>query len=210
MTQIFNLTRNHIKLVSNFFILWEDDYSGYPIVSPKRPYGNSNVIDDVLDILEWESDKKEEALAIHKETAKALQVILATQRFIPGHYINIDKYKQLDWKPLAVFSHLDKFQRLEFLNPFFEALHENIHQYKIHLTLHSAEEEQKAKEELVKYLQSADLMDVLDNHDVIDTIIRHEEPFIEGTDEGVKYDIAILQGLALKYTPFFTIKKRKQ
>lgn len=109
----FELTENHVKLLQRMYIDWDDSEFGAPEVDPKRPYGNSDVHKDMLNILGW---TPECALVIngkshkmgyvdldyngwtlpreiitlldelHAETQTALQIILVTKSFIPGIY----------------------------------------------------------------------------------------------------------------------------
>ena len=84
----FTLTEDHIKLLSNFYIEWDDNYNGAPCVDCKRPYGNRGVVADVCRILGWESivdmhgeetftlEQANEAQRLHEETQTALQIIL--------------------------------------------------------------------------------------------------------------------------------------
>lgn len=47
----FELKREHIELLSNTYISWDDCEFGAPEINPKRPYGNSSVYQDMLEIL---------------------------------------------------------------------------------------------------------------------------------------------------------------
>lgn len=100
----FTLTDDHIKLIQNFYIYFEDQwYNGAPAVDSKRPYGNSWVAGDVHEILTGEycdelTEEQEAAyLKIHRETATALQIILVTKSFTPGTYIKYDRYEEGSW-----------------------------------------------------------------------------------------------------------------
>ena len=48
---IFEMTENHIKLLNNFYVNWDDCEFGAPCINPKRPYGNSSGVDDVAEVL---------------------------------------------------------------------------------------------------------------------------------------------------------------
>jgi hypothetical protein len=94
----FELTENHIKLLNRGYVEFDPGaYYGAASLNPKRPYGNSGVIDDIYEILndkEWDYDEQgdmedeyvDELLKIHEETATALQIILCTKSFEPGMY----------------------------------------------------------------------------------------------------------------------------
>ena len=97
----FMLTEEHIKLLKRAYVDWWDCEFGAPIINPKRPYGNSDVIGDIGEILgikpdngEDFTDEQEEGMnQIHKETQTALQIILSTGSFTPGLYEMVE-YKR--------------------------------------------------------------------------------------------------------------------
>jgi hypothetical protein len=102
--KIFELKEEHIKLLSHMWISWHEGYSefGSPVIDLKRPYGNSNVIADMYEILEGESIDElveqrvsynefeqryyEKYKQLHKETETALQIVLHTKSFETGTY----------------------------------------------------------------------------------------------------------------------------
>lgn len=107
LEETFILTDNHIKLLSNSYVSWRDTDYGAACIDPKRPYGNSDVIADMYEIvtgqtllegfplrnfIEYEvvidsiSDFYER---IHRETETALQIILYTKKFETGVYKRI-------------------------------------------------------------------------------------------------------------------------
>ena len=98
----FTLKPEHIKLLSRATVTWFDIETGAPAIDPKRPYGNSAVELDVADIIgltvdvcpkcgEALNDDYEAAmLALHRETETALQIVLCTQSFTPGRYVQTD------------------------------------------------------------------------------------------------------------------------
>lgn len=96
----FRLTEEHVTLIREMSIGWQDSETGAPEVDPKRPYGNSSVERDVAELLGWEIDKHEgltdeqrdRAMALHRETEVALQVVLQAGTFEPGLYVNRDKH----------------------------------------------------------------------------------------------------------------------
>ena len=107
--RVFQLTEDHVKLLSNFWIQWQFDEYGAPEVDPKRPYGNSDVEDDICEILGWTREdvddwddpvysdsQRQEARRLHLETDTALQIVLTTRSFVPGRY-TADRYRN-DWK----------------------------------------------------------------------------------------------------------------
>lgn len=99
----FNLTDDHIKLLRQMCVGWQDCETGAPEIDPKRPYGNSYVAGDIHEILagvngDYELTEEEEAayLRLHGETACALQIVLTTGEWAPGHYV-ADDYRN-NWR----------------------------------------------------------------------------------------------------------------
>ena len=106
MNEEFNLTEEHIKLLNNSYVSWFDGYCDYGVacIDGKRPYGNSDVVGDIHEILTGETideDKLEEQginydefcenlytkyKKIHSETETALQIVLSTKAFEVGQY----------------------------------------------------------------------------------------------------------------------------
>jgi hypothetical protein len=105
----FELTENHIKLLNRMYVYWDDDsYDGSPRIDSKRPYGNSDVVNDVYEIIhgkEWDYDEQDEMpeeiyeqmLELHRETATALQIVLCTKSFEPGTYEIKKAYNSRSW-----------------------------------------------------------------------------------------------------------------
>jgi hypothetical protein len=100
----FTLTKEHLKLLRRMNVYWEDScYEGAPAIDQKRPYGNSDVISDIAEIIgveKVEADDGEFFLPkgtrdkcekLHTETERALQVVLASGSFEPGEY-QCDQY----------------------------------------------------------------------------------------------------------------------
>lgn len=53
----FEVTENHLKLLKRMCVDWNDCEFGAPSIDPKRPYGNSNVISDMREILDLDGKK---------------------------------------------------------------------------------------------------------------------------------------------------------
>lgn len=99
----FTLTPEHVALLRRANVSWEHCEFGAPSIDCKRPYGNSSVVSDILEILgeepagdeggpEYPSDEQTaRCTALHLETKTALQVILAAGTFEPGEYV-ADQY----------------------------------------------------------------------------------------------------------------------
>ena len=107
MKKLFELKEEHIKLLRKMCVGWDDCEFGAPSIDCKRPYGNSDVYNDIAKILEIEGtivDDREvfsqEQInlmnEVHKETETALQIVLIIGEFRPGEYI-ADGYLD-NWK----------------------------------------------------------------------------------------------------------------
>lgn len=85
----------HIKLLRNMNVGWNDAMAGAPEISPKRPYGNSNHLEDIREITEMPNAKPEWCKKIHRETEAILQYYLANNgELSPGDQII---YKNYNW-----------------------------------------------------------------------------------------------------------------
>lgn len=90
----FELKKEHITLLNNCYISWNNCEFGAPGLDCKRPYGNSIPEYDIADILGWPifddepltEDQEVEARHLHQELQTALQVVLDTKSFEPGTY----------------------------------------------------------------------------------------------------------------------------
>jgi len=99
----FKLTENHIKLLRSVYVGWDDCEFGAPAIDCKRPYGNSDVLEDIHRILTGKEigrdgqpdslthNQEEKYQKLHSETQTALQIILTTGSFVPGIY-EADEY----------------------------------------------------------------------------------------------------------------------
>jgi hypothetical protein len=109
----FTLTEQHLKLLNHAYIRWDDCETGAPAIDCKRPYGNSYVEGDVMEILygaeavkDWTNDgedelpddKLAEAMQLHAETETALQIVLCTMSFVPGNYRKTSSYASRSWE----------------------------------------------------------------------------------------------------------------
>jgi hypothetical protein len=110
----FFLKPEHLKLMRKMCVGWDDCEYGAPEIDPKRPYGNSNVLHDLADIIGIEyDDEKDEPLTssqieylekLHKETETALQVALESGQFKVGRYVKreyCDEWKESPAKPVT-------------------------------------------------------------------------------------------------------------
>ena len=89
--QYFTVTEDHLKLLRRFHVGWQNMETGAPEIDPKKPYGNGGVEGDIHKILTGGNGKLfdedcQRYRAIHRETEKALQIVLSTGYFKPGKY----------------------------------------------------------------------------------------------------------------------------
>lgn len=89
----FTVTEDHIKLLRQAYVGWDECEYGAPAIDCKRPYGNSDVPDDIRKILSNPSLTYEECRTLHEETKAALQIILATGGFECGEFF-ADEYRR--------------------------------------------------------------------------------------------------------------------
>ena len=87
----FLLKPEHIKLLQNAYIGWDGCEFGAPAIDCKRPYGNSNVVDDIAEILGWGTgeltkEQKDYAHKLHEETQTALQILVQKAAIPWGTY----------------------------------------------------------------------------------------------------------------------------
>lgn len=98
----FIVKEEHIKLLRNSYTGWDNCEFGSPEIDCKRPYGNGDVISDMIRILFGElpddiAEKIEDTLydylvTLHRETETVLQIALRTGQFKAGKYQS-DDYK---------------------------------------------------------------------------------------------------------------------
>ncbi len=98
----FEMTTDHLTLLTQFNIDWDPCEAGAPCVDPKRPYGNGDVEADVCKLLKWtmEGDdghercwsakQRQAALNIHRSMEAALQIVLCLGKFEEGWYEKVD------------------------------------------------------------------------------------------------------------------------
>lgn len=103
----FTVTKEHLLLLKNTRVTWWHCEFGAPAIDCKRPYGNSDVISDIAELLGieklegddewiWPKSTIERCEKLHKEIETALQIALRTGKFEEGTYI-ADEYNA-NWK----------------------------------------------------------------------------------------------------------------
>jgi hypothetical protein len=104
-TDEFTVTDEHLKLLRRAYVGWDDCEFGAPAIDCKRPYGNSDVVGDMAEILGVQGDEygevsdadAERLTRLHRETQTVLRIALTTGEFRAGRYVRSDKYSS-DWK----------------------------------------------------------------------------------------------------------------
>ena len=123
----FTITENHLKLLKNMYVDWDNCEFGAPCIDPKRPYGNSDGVNDVarvidlkktkenvedydkndaqeyenqqeyLDDLDYNKKTYDQLYYLHREMQVVLQICLTTQKFEVGKYKKKDEYDSQSW-----------------------------------------------------------------------------------------------------------------
>ena len=101
----FTVTADHLKLLRQMHVGWDDCEFGAPAIDCKRPYGNSDVLSDIAEILSWpEGDddgeypvgQEEKMRRLHAEMRLVLQIGIRTGAFTAGRYIRPERWSA-DW-----------------------------------------------------------------------------------------------------------------
>lgn len=58
MKKVFEIKPEHLRLLQHAYTGWDDCEFGAPEIDPKRPYGNSDVYQDMIEILGLKEVKK--------------------------------------------------------------------------------------------------------------------------------------------------------
>ena len=95
----FTVTEDHLKLLRRAYVSWDDCEFGAPAIDCKRPYGNSDVIGDIAEILgtpgsgeiddepgDIPAEDEARFTRLHGETATVLQIAIDTGEFRAGRY----------------------------------------------------------------------------------------------------------------------------
>lgn len=102
-TRKFTLKPEHLLLIKNMYVGWQNCEFGAPEIDPKRPYGNSDVEGDIAEILGLElfedaggekhlSEEQSKYINdLHRDTQTVLQIILRNCEIKCGEY-ETDKY----------------------------------------------------------------------------------------------------------------------
>lgn len=93
----FTLTDEHLILLKNMCVDWNDSEFGGAEIDPKRPYGNSDVEDDIRSILKDKKLSDTQCYELHRQTKTALQIFLQNAKLSKGVYTRKDIYGSGDW-----------------------------------------------------------------------------------------------------------------
>lgn len=129
-TTKFIITENHLKLLKHLVVEWDDCEFGAPCIDPKRPYGNSDVIDDIAEIIgikkdkktinydedeakeyediedyfseaEWKDEVYDTLNKLHKEMQIVLQIIFVLGKIEVGNYVKKEEYDCQSWEKIS-------------------------------------------------------------------------------------------------------------
>jgi len=97
----FTVTENHLILLKNLYINWHHNELE---IDSKRPFGDSNIYQSIIDALSLEyfknDDEREEICEeLYIGTATALQIALSVGYFKTGDYYRPEKYDTRLWLP---------------------------------------------------------------------------------------------------------------
>lgn len=108
----FTITKDHLKLLKRMYVGWSDCEYGAPYIDPKRPYGNSDVENDIAEILGWKKIKdrygdevmtesqSKKAAKIHLEMKDVLQICLQFLQFKTGTFKRENSWS--DWEKVVI------------------------------------------------------------------------------------------------------------
>ena len=104
----FEVREEHIKLLKQTYIGWDDCEFGAPSIDCKRPYGNSDVFSDIARILDikpgdddydpFTDEQTSYMLRLHSELETVLQIFVQIGQMEIGWYkkVDLDKWIKVD------------------------------------------------------------------------------------------------------------------
>jgi len=107
----FEVKDEHLKLLKEMYVGWNDCEFGAPEIDPKRPYGNSDGVDDVARVIgykktkdtveledcDWTQEAYDYLYNLHKDMQIVLQIVLSSLSFKKGTYQREDIYTS-EWR----------------------------------------------------------------------------------------------------------------
>lgn len=109
--QTFRLTQQHIALIRDMRVGWDDSYAGAPAIECREPYLSGAAVEAVISLAGIKSEvvssviergavprrvfmpdarAQRAAMTLHRETDIALQIVLSVGEFAPGLYRRVD------------------------------------------------------------------------------------------------------------------------
>ena len=98
---MITVTSEHLKLLQAMYLRWEDCEYGAPAVDCKRPYGNSDVEADILELLgenrnedyddSFSRTQREYARRLHHEMLSVMQHLLSNLSIKVGDTVQFVK-----------------------------------------------------------------------------------------------------------------------
>jgi len=96
------VTDKHLKLLKRMYVGWNTAYFGAPEIDPKRPYGNSDIYDDINEVAEfgyshedWENYTDEQYQImdkLHADMEYCLQILINNLSIDEGWYEQVDYF----------------------------------------------------------------------------------------------------------------------
>lgn len=89
------VTADHLALLRRTYVSWNDAEFGAPTLDPKRPYGNSDVLDDLREIGEsWgldmsTEDNQRRMVQLHADLLPVMRIAMSTFEFSTGTYTRL-------------------------------------------------------------------------------------------------------------------------
>jgi len=102
--EVFDVTEGHLALLRRSYTGWQYCEFGATEINPKRPYGNSDVICDIAEIVDGvrTEEPTPEAAAryarLHRETEFCIQILLQLHCITVGSYRNIGDPLFPEWE----------------------------------------------------------------------------------------------------------------
>lgn len=94
----FTITEMHLKLLKHTYWTWENCEYGAAAIDCKRPFGNSDVVDDVRDIFSNPGLDEDQIEQLCRDLVHVLQIACVTGEFKTGEYYREDVYSARSWK----------------------------------------------------------------------------------------------------------------
>lgn len=83
----FTITPDHLALLQKMWVSWENCEFGAPSIDCKRPYGNSDVLGDIREILGDTESSDDDLTELHAEMETVLQIVVRLNGAQAGDYV---------------------------------------------------------------------------------------------------------------------------